>query len=87
MEDEPEEEDSNGNIMGNGNNVKIVEEPSFRLIEENDFPEEKPMEEEIIEYAYLNPRDVSVNKAIEQLNMRSSIKFEQERTSKGVLEE
>jgi len=57
-EDEEDQED-------NTSKKPEIIETTFRLIEETDFPEEKPQENEVIEYASLNPRDVTVGKAIE----------------------
>jgi len=57
---EEDEDDQDDNAS---KKLEIVE--STFLIEETDFPEEKPQDNDVIEYATLNPRDVTVGKAIE----------------------
>lgn len=56
---EEDEDDQDDNVS---KKIEIVE--STFLIEETDFPEEKPQDNDVIEYATLNPRDVTVGKAI-----------------------
>jgi hypothetical protein len=56
---EEDEDDQDDNAS---KKLEIVE--STFLIEETDFPEEKPQDNDVIEYATLNPRDVTVGKAI-----------------------
>lgn len=84
MPDDPMEDDENttNDVLNNFNNNKTGN-ITFRLVEENDFPEEQIVEEETIEYADLNFRNNSVNRAVDMLNIRFKQEFEEDKAKRG----